>query len=507
MALDHRLRLLSIGYTETPLAVSSSPGECPMWMQNAMRGYWKLACRPPRSSAVSKSVLSAPSYFGPQHRSNAASVVATSLAGAPSSAPDSSGPSTAVVYKHGQLSDAGSGPASAAALSSSGAQTQRSGRKIKPLGIHPSSSAAYEIPASSQSSLILSPSLQTHAAFSNTNTSTLPLLEALLSTTTTMPPDSAPASLSTFVLPPSSGERQQQRAAAEDVPLVGALATTSGTKRPRDGQMADSSAVVQPLHGSGDMDSVSPGISTTKRMRHADRPVAAYDANRSDQDSGFRYGYPEPVYALPQQQQQQQPVQLAPRQLANAGQSTYPLSHEIAQLATGMGLESINAQTLAANMSNPSVQMLPAASAGGNNPGIALPMDAAEIQRQIQQQQQNQQLYQHSASVAGNFVLPNNPSSQMFAAAVSNSQQQQYAAGFAFAPQMGAQYGIPSLPAVPSLSTSHTGPGQPLDQMVVELQRPPHSTSVMTSAPGVGSGAPTNEFDYRMHGFVPDGAK
>ncbi|KAJ2372005.1 hypothetical protein GGI05_007711, partial [Coemansia sp. RSA 2603] len=49
MALDHRLRLLSLDLNEAPLSVSSTPGTCPRWLQNAMRGYWKLACRPPRS--------------------------------------------------------------------------------------------------------------------------------------------------------------------------------------------------------------------------------------------------------------------------------------------------------------------------------------------------------------------------------------------------------------------------------------------------------------------------
>ncbi|KAJ1888523.1 hypothetical protein LPJ81_006300, partial [Coemansia sp. IMI 209127] len=54
MALDHRVRLLSLDLIEAPLAVSRTPGECPKWMQNAMRGYWKLACRPPRSSSIAR---------------------------------------------------------------------------------------------------------------------------------------------------------------------------------------------------------------------------------------------------------------------------------------------------------------------------------------------------------------------------------------------------------------------------------------------------------------------
>ncbi|KAJ2768602.1 hypothetical protein IWQ56_002875, partial [Coemansia nantahalensis] len=51
LALDHRLRLLSVRHTEAPLAVAPVPGACPKWMQNAMRGYWRLACRTPESSA------------------------------------------------------------------------------------------------------------------------------------------------------------------------------------------------------------------------------------------------------------------------------------------------------------------------------------------------------------------------------------------------------------------------------------------------------------------------
>ncbi|KAJ2850166.1 hypothetical protein J3B02_003702, partial [Coemansia erecta] len=50
MALDHRLRLLSLDLNEEPLSVASNAGDTPKWLLNAMRGYWKLACRPPRSN-------------------------------------------------------------------------------------------------------------------------------------------------------------------------------------------------------------------------------------------------------------------------------------------------------------------------------------------------------------------------------------------------------------------------------------------------------------------------
>ncbi|KAJ2076869.1 hypothetical protein H4R24_005456 [Coemansia sp. RSA 988] len=506
MALDHRLRLLSIGYTETPLAVASSPGECPKWMQNAMRGYWKLACRPPRSSAMGKSVLSAPSYYGPHHRLNPANVGVPTLAGNTPPTPNCSAPNTAAVYKHSHLSDASSGPASATVRSNTGAQPPRSSRKIEPLRIHPLSSVAHEIPASSQPSLFLSPSLQTQAAFGDDNIGTLPLLEALLSTTTAMPFDSAPASLPAFVS--TSGSVEKQHAATVNVSSVDGPATTGVGKRLHDGKMANGGANVQPSQGGRGVDSLSPGMPMPKRMRHVDRSVASCNASRGEQGSGFRYGYPEAAYSLSQQRLQR--AQLAPGQLPNTGQSSFPLGHDIARLASDMGLDSINAQALAANMSNQSVQMLPAASIGSNNPGVSLPVDAAEMQRQIQQQQQQQQrLYQHNASIAGGFVLPNSANPQMFATAVptSNPQQQQYAAGLAFASQMGGQFGMPSLPAVPSLSASHMGPGQPLDQMVVEMQRPPHPTSVAASAADVGSVIHTNEFEYRIHGFVPDGTK
>ncbi|KAJ2465662.1 hypothetical protein EV174_006626, partial [Coemansia sp. RSA 2320] len=58
MALDHRLRLLSLEFTESPVALTRTPGGCPKWLQNAMRGYWKLACRPPKIARASTAVAS-----------------------------------------------------------------------------------------------------------------------------------------------------------------------------------------------------------------------------------------------------------------------------------------------------------------------------------------------------------------------------------------------------------------------------------------------------------------
>ncbi|KAJ2395710.1 hypothetical protein GGI23_004200, partial [Coemansia sp. RSA 2559] len=81
MALDHRVRLLSLGLTESPLAVSRTPGECPKWMQNAMRGYWKLACRPSRSSSIARTPSSHHPYRHARtaHHALGSSVEATSI--------------------------------------------------------------------------------------------------------------------------------------------------------------------------------------------------------------------------------------------------------------------------------------------------------------------------------------------------------------------------------------------------------------------------------------------
>ncbi|KAJ2295999.1 hypothetical protein IWW55_005253, partial [Coemansia sp. RSA 2706] len=148
MALDHRLRLLSIGYTESPLAVANAPGECPRWMHNAMRGYWKLACRPPRSFGAS---------LGARHRGHASGPGS----GSTQPVPPLSAPSTAPSHT----------------LDLHGAP--------EPVSLHELSSATHATSVSNQSSQFLSPApppppAQAQASLAQT-IGTLPLLEALLS--------------------------------------------------------------------------------------------------------------------------------------------------------------------------------------------------------------------------------------------------------------------------------------------------------------------------------------
>lgn len=58
LALDHRLRLLSLEFTETPMSTKVE-GKYPKWLHNAMRGYWKLACKRPGETRLRKHPVAA----------------------------------------------------------------------------------------------------------------------------------------------------------------------------------------------------------------------------------------------------------------------------------------------------------------------------------------------------------------------------------------------------------------------------------------------------------------
>ncbi|KAJ2712985.1 hypothetical protein H4R19_002474, partial [Coemansia spiralis] len=176
LSLDHRLRLLSIRYTKTPLAVPHAPGECPKWMQNAMRGYWKLACRPPEAGSMVRH-----------------STVPLAQRLVPPMTQRSSGSSAGGGTRHGADGSAVHGLHLDIGATTLGALGQRvyTAPATSPLLLSPPrlplslSAGARQAPAAGASHLALSASLAAGQPVSAVEDyTTIPLLEALLSDST-----------------------------------------------------------------------------------------------------------------------------------------------------------------------------------------------------------------------------------------------------------------------------------------------------------------------------------
>ncbi|KAJ2269497.1 hypothetical protein EV176_004590, partial [Coemansia sp. RSA 451] len=506
MALDHRLRLLSIGYTESPLAVARNPDECPMWMQNAMRGYWKLTCRPQKCllSKTPASVASA-SYNSRQRKQPASGSGSGINTATSSGAPhpyDVCAQTTAVPHQRSTSTDPGS--KSAAAKNTSKAYTDVSmaiAGAPEPARLHLHSSATCGTSVSNQSSLFLSPSIQPPAPYDE-DVSTLPLLEALLSDSANPPPDSAPAALVSYPQDLSIHEQPQRTTMGHAQPT--GMPMPQGTAKRNYDEHYATTAAMQSMYpmapvasGSGQF-SMPPGMPPNKRMRQSEGAIPTYDTR----GGGFGYGgyaYPANTFEGQQQHHRNQ-------QLIGSVQDGYALDPAIARLASDIGLDSVSTQALAASISNQSSRMMPGPELDGNSSSMSLSLSASGVQ----------QFQQHPAPgptpFSDNLMMQNAANNQMFAvAAAMNSQQQhQYAATqMAFVSQASGQplhlANVPSLPTVPSMSAAHMGSRQSIDQIMTDSQRQPSVTSV--SGTNIPRLVPSNAFGYQMHSYMPDNSK
>ncbi|KAJ2625376.1 hypothetical protein GGF44_005192, partial [Coemansia sp. RSA 1694] len=355
MALDHRLRLLSLEFTESPVAVSKTPGDCPKWLQNAMRGYWKLACRPPKPSSSKAPSITPSVSHGIRHRAHTASN--NSMVGGGSIMPWSTSTTSQISDHHLETAEfMTSGKRSRPLLSYSSearmAATVASAPPLLPpqVSFMPTSESidGGRLP-SAQTSIYkagtshMSPSkpatgkqLSMSAAICTTvqpaasdDLSTLPLLEALLS-------DSA-----NVLVPP--------------FPLHNpAAASRSGIKRPLDAEPGTTGYVAGgPPGGGGGGDaavmmaaaaSVSAG---NKRVRHsADSAIIPPTDPYGYGGFNYQQGYADAGSGVYQQQQQLQAG-------AKEGES---FNNAIARLTSDMGLDSASTRAFAASLSN---QLMP----------------------------------------------------------------------------------------------------------------------------------------------------
>ncbi|KAJ2695293.1 PR domain-containing protein 11 [Coemansia sp. RSA 1285] len=361
MALDHRLRLLSLGLTEAPLAVSRTPGECPKWMQNAMRGYWKLVCRPPRGLSIARTPSSHHTYKHSGKHSRAShglgsSIAATSVSSqtsitepAPIDTPD--GGLAGHVHKPNYQFDVStpntgntlvSGLPSALANGMQAIDLQTLTNNRANAISDPMGSIGNMVVGSSatnpHSSLLLSSTssnpqiyqqlqqrlAENAAATTPGNVDSLPLLEALLSDPANAPPDSAPPALNSQ--------------------LSSLQNSNVGSKR---------------AHGLGTSTNVvTPTGDESKRMR--------ISGGRGDSGNDLVYDYHKTLNALQQQHQgkqhERQQVPAAPSGMQppnSARNEGEALGSAIARLASNMGFDSVASQVLAVSMSNhPSSQPL-----------------------------------------------------------------------------------------------------------------------------------------------------
>ncbi|KAJ2445602.1 hypothetical protein GGF42_005947, partial [Coemansia sp. RSA 2424] len=342
MALDHRLRLLSLEFTESPVAVSKTPGDCPKWLLNAMRGYWKLACRPPKPSSSKAPSITPSVSHGIRHRAHTASN--NSMVGGGGIVPWSTSTTSQMSDHHLETAEfMTSGKRSRPLLSySSDARMAATVASAPPL-LPPQASfmpTSGSIDGgrllSAQTSIYkagtshMSPSkpatgqhLSMSAAISTTvqpaasdDLSTLPLLEALLSDSTNVP------------VPP--------------FPLHNtAAASRSRVKRPLDAEPGTMGYVVggPPGGGGGGEDAVvmmaaAASVSAgNKRVRHsADNAIIPPTDPYGYGGFNYQQGYADAGSGVYQQQQQQQ-LQAG----AKEGES---FNNAIARLTSDMGLDS-----------------------------------------------------------------------------------------------------------------------------------------------------------------------
>ncbi|KAJ1719524.1 hypothetical protein LPJ53_005728 [Coemansia erecta] len=380
MALDHRLRLLSLDLNEAPLSVSSTPGACPRWLQNAMRGYWKLACRPPRSlntrnahgTRLRKHALSSATAsigtVGTGSAQTTNSVVGSGVLGSASTTSQMSDHmdanlSSAIASK--QRSTASAPAAEFPNTSFSGIADNLQSLNMQSLSTFAEGSLA------TPSSILMSATAQ---PVGTNDISTLPLLEALLSgpnTAVPPPPGSAPASMAmaSHINALRAQQQQQQHQHQHQSMMSGAaaddMALSMSTKRPYDARMpATASGAMGPSQpamsiygdikpdGSTSMMANQLAMPPNKRMRPSDMQAA--DNGGVGSGYGFQQQHQhqhqqqyQPQYHQQRQQQQQQMVSSG----AGSGQENELFGSAIVRLASDMGLDAVSTQALAASMS------------------------------------------------------------------------------------------------------------------------------------------------------------
>ncbi|KAJ1879812.1 hypothetical protein LPJ57_002624, partial [Coemansia sp. RSA 486] len=322
MALDHRLRLLSLDLNEAPLSVCSSAGSSPKWLLNAMRGYWKLACRPPRTSSTRY-------QHGSRHRKHAQSSATTnavsvsaqstnSVTGVPGSTSTTSQisdhhdiASSAMVSKQRRSVSAPSMDVSSQPPVFPGlVESMQTTLNMQTLSGNNGGYSQISVnPTTSSSSVLMSRA--TAQPVDTDDIGTLPLLEALLSgpnTAVSQPPESAPVSMSSHMSMMGAPQQQQQQgmiSLAQPASAGGGLATSN--KRPYELCMPTS----------------APSGTGAAQQPSGDNPG---------------YQYQEALNNMRQQQQQQLMSDQQGRQ------DTEMLGSAIARLASDMGLDAHSIQ-------------------------------------------------------------------------------------------------------------------------------------------------------------------
>ncbi|KAJ1741237.1 hypothetical protein LPJ68_003057 [Coemansia sp. RSA 1086] len=458
MALDHRLRLLSIGYTESPLAVPRSPGECPKWLQNAMRGYWKLACRPSKSSLGKQPASGAAGgYAGSGSSSTRVSRKCTTGNNTPMPTKSAGGSQQQQqAHDFGMQNAVASGskremdvvetaPSTARTLPHRRDASIGSGG-LEAMQLHPLSSGTHPS-ISIQSSALFTSSVQQPASVGE-DVGTLPLLEALLSDPANAPPDSAPASLTTY--PQMADKRPQQQASMSQQP---GMSQQTGAAKRGYGQLTDRFGGSDPSAYA--IPSGSDPKAANKRMRPSD------EAARLSGAFDYNYGYPGNGFK---------------QEMAGPASERYGLDPAFARLASDMGLNSVSTQALAATLSNQSSQIMP--SRGSlDNPNASMGLQMAADMPQ-----------QPSAS----SMVPPGAMNPMFAGAPGNpAHPSQY---------MAFDSRVSSRQSLLGMNTS-LGPAnsQALGQMM-DVQQMQFSAPDKT----VPQPVPSNAFDYQLHFCLPD---
>ncbi|KAJ2813033.1 hypothetical protein H4S07_000981, partial [Coemansia furcata] len=452
MALDHRLRLLSLEFTESPIAVSKTPGDCPKWMQNAMRGYWKLACRPPKPL---KTPAVAPVSHSVRHRTHTTSNASVAGGG---NAPWSTC-TTNQMSDHPELelsdkqcglltsaSNVGipvSAPASVPPMPEHGGGLQsvqtsvfKAGTAYTPMTMR--ADTAQQLSISAAVCATIQPA-------ASDDLSTLPLLEALLSDPGNV---SAPP-------PPQS----------------------QAAKRPLDAE-PPATSFREPAGPEAMMAAVA---AANKRMRHsADGSMAAAAPFLYD-----RFNFP--GFADPSVFQQ-----AAAAKEEEGGES---FGTAIARLASDMGLDSASTQAFAASLSGQLMQ--PPPSTHMDNAGMlaGIPRTQPPAYQRYSQQQQFQPLHRPGSATSLQGLVPGGGDGMSYAAAQ-----------LVFASQAAAMnmHGMQALPPGPMGGMSRVQNAVSFDQIMHEQRLHMNRQQEHAQAPQPPL---SNAFDYHMRGFLPDNTK
>ncbi|KAJ2900681.1 hypothetical protein IWW38_000355 [Coemansia aciculifera] len=514
MALDHRLRLLSLEFMESPVAVSKTPGGCPKWLQNAMRGYWKLACRPPKYA--SSAIVPAASH-GIRQRTHTISNNSAAAGGGSVAMPWSTCTTT-------HTSDHPVEPAETmAAATVSNAQQPPvpimpadSGRVLSAqTSICPMPSALIAASTDQQQqqqrlssiSAAICATVQPAAAVSG-DLSTLPLLEALLSDPTNVP------------APPRSSSSQD--------PIT---PSRIGIKRPIDASTAatELGSTMNYVVGGGSLQQQQQQqlrVDGNKRMRHsADSAVSAMPLSADPYGYGGGPNYQQHGY---------------PGMKNGGGEESFTTA--IARLASDHAASAAAGSNRGFSVSMPNQLMPPppppppsASSSstfmdGGDAHAANMFAAAAAMQ---QQQQRDQEAA--SAMAAAAAAHQHHRYSQFQHQQQQFHQQQQQQQGFAqlaFVSQAAAAaaLNIQALPVLPSSAPvmvgggglqedqrgrMHTATAASFDQMIREQnyryhqgggrQHEIHQQPIPLPPPPPPP--PAGPFGYQMHGFLPDNNK